>query len=296
MTIHVIGTDTDTTTVHFAQRAHAAGHRVEFVNLRAVVRHPWHFELDGWNGVAHLRSRAGVEHHLPGDGSYYARVVDLSPVLDPDEGPAWTRLVMGLTAFLDAARGTVVNRPSGQAHNGSKPLHEWWLARQGFLVPPSRTTSDRERILDFLDRHGPVIVKTITGVRGAAQLVDAGRFASFDASQGPVHLQRRIEGFDVRVHLVGGEAFAERIDGAVVDYRTRGADITHRPVEVPDELVVRMRSAAETMGLAFTGWDFRVDAQDRWWCLEANPMPGYDWYDRRCDGAISAALCRVLAP
>jgi hypothetical protein len=296
VTIHVIGMESDTTTVHFVQCAHAAGHHVEFVNLRAVVRHPWQVELDRSDGAAHLRSSEKVEHHLPSDGSYYARVVDLSPVLDPVEATAWLRLVTGITAFLDAARGTVVNRPSGQAHNGSKPLHEWWLAREGFLVPPSRTTSDRERVYEFLDRHGAAIVKTITGVRGTAQLVDAPRFASFVPSQGPVHLQRWVEGFDVRVHLVGEEAFAERIDGSVVDYRTRGAAVTHRPIEVPDELVVRMRSAAATMGLAFTGWDFRVDPEGRWWCLEANPMPGYDWYDRRCDGAISEALCRVLVP
>ena len=148
--------------------------------------------------------------------------------------------------------------------------------------------------LEFLDRYGEAIVKTITGVRGTAMLVTAGHLDDFTSSQGPIHLQQRIEGFDVRVHLVGEEVFGERIDTTCVDYRTRGADARYRPISVPDELRQVMISAARGMGLEFTGWDFRVDGRGRWWCLEANPMPGYDWYDLRCDGAISDAVCRLL--
>jgi D-alanine-D-alanine ligase-like ATP-grasp enzyme len=53
--------------------------------------------------------------------------------------------------------------------------------------------------------------------------------------------------------------------------------------------------ASNAMGMAFTGWDFKIDAAGQYWCLEVNPMPGYGCYDRRCDGAISTELLRYLS-
>jgi hypothetical protein len=42
------------------------------------------------------------------------------------------------------------------------------------------------------------------------------------------------------------------------------------------------------------GWDFKVDRTGRYWCLECNTTPGYSYYDRVCEGAISDALIEVL--
>ena len=44
-----------------------------------------------------------------------------------------------------------------------------------------------------------------------------------------------------------------------------------------------------------TGWDFKVDAEGRYWCLECNPMPGYSFYDRLGQGAVSRALVELLS-
>ncbi|MFC7646021.1 hypothetical protein ACFQX6_39555 [Streptosporangium lutulentum] len=46
--------------------------------------------------------------------------------------------------------------------------------------------------------------------------------------------------------------------------------------------------------MSFAGWDFKRDPQGVHWCLEVNPMPGYDWYDRRAGGAISESLVGLL--
>ncbi|MFF4040284.1 hypothetical protein [Streptomyces sp. NPDC001816] len=48
------------------------------------------------------------------------------------------------------------------------------------------------------------------------------------------------------------------------------------------------------LGTAFAGWDFKVAGDGTYWCLEVNPMPAYDWYDRRLGGAISASLLGLL--
>ncbi|WP_182903500.1 RimK family alpha-L-glutamate ligase [Microbispora sp. H10830] len=294
MSIHAVGVSVDTTLRRFIERAVATGHEVVFVDLHQIVRHPWRFVLEPGDESAILHDDAGRALPLPRDGRYYARVVDLSPVLPAGEGRAWRHLVDALLAYLDSIPGPVVNRPGAQSHNGTKPLHEWWLSARGFLVPASLTTSSPDRLRSFLSRRGPAIVKAVSGTRGVAQLVRPGDLADFEPAAGPVHLQEWIDGFDVRVHLVDGQAFAERIDSDSVDYREKDATTRHRAVDVPTTLVSLMDGAAKEMGLLFTGWDFRVDHAGRWWCLEVNPMPGYGSYDRRCAGAISAALCRVL--
>jgi len=294
--IHLIGLDTDPTLVWFARRAVAAGHHVKLVNLRAVTRQPWRVELDASSDRALFHNGPGRPLPLSAQGGYYVRLIDLSPVLPAAERGRWRHLIGALAAYLDGVRGPVVNRPGGQLQNGAKPLHEWWLSHRGLRVPASLTSSDPARIAGFMDRHGPVVLKAVCGTRGRARLVTAGQLAGFAPAAGPVHLQQWVDGYDVRVHLVDGEPFAERIDTDAVDYREPDARSRHRPAAVPEELRAAMGQAAKEMDLRFTGWDFRVDRAGRWWCLEANPMPGYHGYDRRCGGAITRALCRLLAP
>lgn len=65
-------------------------------------------------------------------------------------------------------------------------------------------------------------------------------------------------------------------------------------VELPAALRDLLVAATSRIGLAFAAWDFKIDSDGTYWCLEANPMPGYGPDDLRCDGAISRALCRYL--
>jgi hypothetical protein len=69
--------------------------------------------------------------------------------------------------------------------------------------------------------------------------------------------------------------------------RSGGFDAPHREAE----LLVR-RTADQ--GLLFAGWDFKVDSDGTYWCLECNPMPGYSRYDRVCDYTIIDALTALL--
>jgi len=295
VTIYAVGVSGDRTLQRFVERTGARGHDVEMLDIGAVVDASWRVELGPEGDALVICEAEGGERSLDPASSYYVRTIDLSTVLPEPDATAWRHLVAALSFFLDGAPGTVVNRPGAHNHNGSKPLHEAWLARQGFLVPPTLTSCERQRLVAFTRRHGGAIVKALAGTRGSAEWIGPSAFDEFEPDQGPVHLQRVVDGYDVRVHMVAREAFAERIDTDAVDYRDHDAETTYTQTCVPLELVDRMIAAARAMGLLFTGWDFRVDAEGRWWCLEANPMPGYDVYDRRCDGAISDALCGLLA-
>ena len=46
----------------------------------------------------------------------------------------------------------------------------------------------------------------------------------------------------------------------------------------------------------FLGFDFRISQDTKqWMLLEANPMPGFDFYDRLSEGKISALLAGLLS-
>lgn len=295
MTIYAVGLDNDKTLLRFITTAMDAGADVSLVNLHAVAREGWRLMIPAAHGQSVVYGDGDSLTLDPGAG-YYMRLVDLSPVLPEPASGAWRSMVTAFSAFLETVTGPVVNRPGSQAHNAAKPLHEWWLSQRGFQVPGAITSSDRTAIQAFLARHGQGIVKALSGMRGTAQIVTAESFDHFEPIQGPVHVQQYVSGYDVRVHAVGNDIHAEKIESDAVDYRDRGVASKHTATTIPDELAQRIVSASAEMGLAFTGWDFKVDAEGRFWCLEANPMPGYDVYDRRCGGNITRSIVEYLTP
>ncbi|GLW08066.1 hypothetical protein Misp01_31960 [Microtetraspora sp. NBRC 13810] len=292
--IYALGLASDGTIAHFTAEAARRSVPVTLIDLHDVLSGgDWRLAVpdDGQSWLA----TAGQRYDLDADAAYYCRLIDLSS-LEPDPGHAlrWQSLVVALSAWLDHVPGTVVNRPGAGSDNGSKPLHEMNLHSLGFDVPESVTSSDRDRLRAFA-AAGPTIVKALSGVRADSRLVGPADFDDFVPAQGPVHLQRYVRGSDIRAHVCGPDVYAEEIVSAAVDYRTAPAgQARYEPCDLPAELADRLVDRTRRLGLAFAGWDLKVDADRRHWCLEVNPMPGYDWYDRRLDGAVSAALLGLL--
>ncbi|MFO1080610.1 MAG: hypothetical protein U1E23_08295 [Reyranellaceae bacterium] len=285
-----IGLDGDPTITHFVRRAATDGVELEFLNLRAAVDGDWQLPLA--TGAAARFRFADREVELRPDDPVYCRLIDLSSLQgDVARRRRWRGLVSGLAAWLEQSDAIVVNRPGHAADNGSKPLHEAWLRAAGFDVPGSLTSSNGARLADFC-AHGPTIAKSVAGVRADTRLMTPESFADFDPMSGPVHLQRRVIGEDVRLHIVDGEVHGELIESDAVDYRT--AEGCHRRFDPPPALADAVVAATSAAGLLFAGWDFKIDSDGRFWCLEANPMPGYDGYDTRADGAISRSLVARL--
>ncbi|MFD4599629.1 RimK family alpha-L-glutamate ligase [Streptomyces sp. NPDC058464] len=286
--IYAVGLNSESTFAHFVAEAEAQAVPVRAVDLRQVV------ESGDWQlTVGKDRSARLDGQVLDPEGSYYCRVADLA-ALQHDRASAqrWRWLTTALTAWLDHIPGLVVNRPSIRSDNGSKPLHELSLARAGFRVPASVTGSSPERLRAFA-AAGPTIVKALSGVRATSRLVDAADLADFEPGQGPVHLQRYVPGRDVRVHVVGDRVHAEEIVSAAVDYRTDG-DAGFTPCELPASLAEQVVRHTAGQGMSFAGWDFKLADDGTYWCLEVNPMPAYDWYDRRLGGTITASLLGLL--
>jgi hypothetical protein len=190
-------------------------------------------------------------------------------------------------------------------HRGPPPALTWRIAaahrpglllaphRLGFAVPESISSSDPAQLTSFA-RRGRTVIKTCCGMRATTREISPGQLRGYSAERGPVHLQRLIEGPDIRVHVLGPELHALRIEGSqALDYRT-DRQARFSSVTLPAELAELLLEGTRAQGLVFSGWDLKVDSDGRFWCLESNPMPGYSFYDSHSNGRISKALMDQL--
>ena len=107
-----------------------------------------------------------------------------------------------------------------------------------------------------------------------------------------MQLQEKIEGYDVRVHVIDRSFVAVKILTEADDYRYAAQQdiaVEYEEVDCPQDLIIRAQEYMRKERLHFAGFDFRVDG-DNWVLLECNPMPGFDFYDKVVDGKISARL------
>lgn len=211
----------------------------------------------------------------------------------PQHTARWQGLMEGLGAWLDEADLVVANRLGNNQLNAYKPAHYAWLSANGLLVPPSLLSADPEQVRGFI-AQGRTVVKPICGARATTREVRIGDLERLARSEGPVLVQRMIEGDDVRVHVVGDAVIACRFSSAAIDYRSDGK-AERSVIDIPVHLGRLLVAKTAEQGLLFAGWDFKIDADGTYWCLECNPMPGYSFYDRVCEGAISDALIKLLS-
>jgi hypothetical protein len=290
--IAAIGLDVDETFARFVSEASKQSIPLKIVNLRSVVEGNWIIELPPRKAAIVRNGEEMIQ--LEPEDAFFCRLIDLSP-RHPTSGtsPVWQSFLTALRLWLDYVPGTVVNRGRAGLHNGSKPLHESILRDLGFRVPESVTSSNRRDLLDFV-RDEPAISKTVCGVRADTVMVSGADFEDFQSESGPVHLQHFVGGADARFHVIGDAVIAQRVSTAGVDYRREGAISDMEIFEAPPALRDLLIQGTRSLGLGFAGWDFKIDDGGSFWCLEANPMPGYAPYDIRCEGAISRELIRFL--
>ncbi len=285
--IGLAGSKADPVMVHTA--AHCVRYEVPFAVMDLVdvaARGDWSLTVP-----------PDADDHVSGDE--HVRLADLSGIYvrairlgDEAAAHRWRGLVDGFTAWLAESPVPVVNSPRSHVLNSYKPAHYAWLAEHDLAVPASITTSRAAEVADFL-ADGRAVVKPLCGTRATTRELDLQRLQGRDDLGGPVMVQRLVPGDDVRAHVIGGEVIACRFRSDLIDYRSdRSAERFVTPL--PDDLAHRLVELSAEQGLAFAGWDFKVDEDERYWVLECNPMPGYSFYDRIADGAIAHALVSYL--
>jgi glutathione synthase/RimK-type ligase-like ATP-grasp enzyme len=216
----------------------------------------------------------------------------------PGRNRGLSTLIQSILGYLEHTRVPVANRPSAGAGNGNKLAHLATLRDAGFTFPEAHVLGDGALARTLVTADGSWISKSCSSMKTRAAAVDEALYARLDRlSVCPSLFQRRIRGFDVRVHVVGSECIAEKIVSTQIDYRYREpgaprADFS--AIEVPDPVARACVKYCSAQRLLFAGIDFKVSDDGTWYVLEANPMPGYDPYDRRLGKRISHALLRLL--
>ena len=97
--------------------------------------------------------------------------------------------------------------------NASKPYQSMLIRRHKFLVPETLVTNDPAAVREFFADHDRVIYKSSSGLRSiVSEMVDTDLERLEELRACPVQFQAYVPGFDVRVHVVGDEVIATRID------------------------------------------------------------------------------------
>jgi glutathione synthase/RimK-type ligase-like ATP-grasp enzyme len=220
------------------------------------------------------------------------------------ESPEWNHAVgvdEALTTWSELTDSLVVNRISSMGSNSSKPFQADLIRAAGFAVPATLVTTDLDSVVEFQRQHGTVIYKSVSGVRSiVSKLTPEHESRLANISNCPTQFQQHIPGRDFRVHVVGEEIFAHEIISDADDYRytTRSPCNTAaeiRPASVPAPVADRCRALSKQLGLMLAGIDLRRGTDGQWYCFEANPSPGFTYFEQEDEEPIASSIARLLA-
>jgi len=192
----------------------------------------------------------------------------------------------------------VINPPIRDVSNFSKLFHAVSLAKLAdWQIPRSCLTNNQTKAQNFISTcNEGVIFKGASAKKTWATLykkeIHEHQLSALQAA--PVLFQERIEGPDVRIHVVGDQLFGEAIESDDLDYRVSNKN-KYNALSLPDNIAKGCKRLSATCKIPFLGIDFKIKkTTGEWYFLEANTMPCYQGYDRRAKGAISRAIIEWL--
>lgn len=205
------------------------------------------------------------------------------------------RLHTALDAWLETSAARVVNRPSANDTNNSKP-YQAMIIHDHFDIPATLVTNDPQAAVAFHDEFGALVYKSVSGERSLVTMFgDADRARLPLLTNAPVQFQEHIPGVDVRVHVVGQEVFATRVASDAIDYRCDAAStVGMRPAVLSEQVAGGCIALTARLGLELSGIDLRYAADGRVVCFEVNPSPAYNVYEDATGQPIAAAIARGL--
>jgi len=264
------------------------------------------FEIDADARVDGVLRVAGERFPLSEFTGIYVRLMDdqaLPEIRDePPESPRrryCRSLHAALTAWLEVTPARVVNRSGPMASNGSKPYQAQLIRAHGFEVPETLITNDPALVLEFRERHGRLVYKSMSGIRSIVQTLEDGDLDRLEQIRWcPTQFQQYIDGVHVRVHTIGSNVFATSIESDTTDYRyahTNGDNAVLNAVVLADEWSDRCRQLSAALGLDFAGIDLKLTDEGTVYCFEVNPCPAFSYYEHSTDQPIARAIACYLA-
>ncbi|MGA2597914.1 MAG: RimK domain-containing protein ATP-grasp [Bryobacteraceae bacterium] len=208
-------------------------------------------------------------------------------------------LDQALLGWSEIAPARILNRPSAMASNNSKPYQSSLIQAQGFAIPETLVTTDKDALEAFWEKHGSIVYKSISGVRSiVTRMTPAHRQRFAVLANCPTQFQQWIPGTDFRAHVVGRDVFACRVESSATDYRYPCCEEDAPKIQAqdfPDDIRERCVGLAASLGLLLAGIDLRRTPDNRWFCFEVNPSPAFTYYEQLSGQPIADAVARLLA-
>lgn len=205
---------------------------------------------------------------------------------------------MDTLAQLEAAGTPVINSPRSLEIAIDKYLSLALLARAGIRVPRTMVVQGETAArLAWNDFAGTCVAKPLFGSRGRGiRRVETASEAAAIGVDGVAYLQEFIPhpGWDLRVLVVGDQAFAMRRVAAAGEWRTN-VSLGGRPeaVEASAEEVGIARRAAATVGARIAGVDI-LPGPDGPVVLEVNAVPAWKGLQSVVDTDLTEAVAREV--
>ncbi len=194
------------------------------------------------------------------------------------EGVAdWNHPLILIQTIFNFSNMKVVTRPYDQFRNTSKPFQQI-TTLQSIQTP---FTSIIKKYKTSLPKKS--VVKSISSVRSI--VVDENIYKQWNAealSHLPVQFQEKIDGKNIRVHVVDDEVFAHEvhIQGGV-DYRYNKPQYT--PIQLPQSVIEVCQELRQRENNLLVGIDL-IYKNKKYYCLEVNPSPGWGhFHDKNHD-------------
>lgn len=295
--ILVIGLHTDKTARYTVSRALQKSQSVAFVDLSEFL-HSGSLEFRSSRSESLVIRIRDIELDLFSDEitGIYLRLI-LPKVADSDSHRIGTKFNALYNILHELPPHKTVNHPIHDLSNSNRLIHLATLSECGFAVGSSLSTSDSSAARKFTAGDGKFIYKSNSSIKTVASALTYNDYDRLDDVEFcPTVLQRRIFGSDVRVHWLDGKLFPLEVETNAVDYRYSKESRRTVLESVPFAVEHAIQKYAARSSLRFIGFDFKIErTTGKWYCLEANPMPGYESYDRAASGAISDFLLQRLA-
>lgn len=176
----------------------------------------------------------------------------------------------------------------------AKPYHLERLRTAGIPVPKTLVTGNPEKLLAF-SQNRDVVYKPVAGGALCRLLTEEDKQPERleSLATAPVQFQECIHGQDLRVFVLEGHVIASfLVEGEGIDYREGTNSV--KPYEVTPEIASLCIKACETLGLVFSGVDLKLRPDGSVVCIECNPSPMFEGFDKVAPMSIVSQLASFL--
>ena len=192
----------------------------------------------------------------------------------------------------------ILNAPGSMLSNISKPYQAQLITHFGFFTPVTCISNSVEAVLRFKKEKQHIIYKSISSIRSIVQELQEDSVEHLkNIRYLPTQFQEKLQGENIRVHVVGDILFATAIKTSTVDYRYAGLEDGFTELvekKLPLTIEKKCFNLAKELHLPFCGIDLFLTDTGEYYCFEVNPSPGYSYYQMNTEQKISSAIVKWL--